>query len=123
MVGLLILLNICHWLADYTWLSTSWMLNAKRLGKPILPILAHAGVHSLLMLFACWAYTGNFKLGLLAFAIQLPTHFAIDVWKGRMNEWFPVLQSPANKLHWVIFGFDQLLHQIIIIYIANIITN
>jgi len=25
------------------------------------------------------------------------------------------LQSPANKWHWVVFGFDQLLHAIVII--------
>ena len=29
---ILIGLFICHFLADYTHLSTAWMLNAKRLG-------------------------------------------------------------------------------------------
>jgi len=32
-----------------------------------------------------------------------------------MNGWFPALQSPANKWHWVVFGFDQLLHALVII--------
>lgn len=123
MVTLLLLLNICHWLADYTWLSTSWMLNAKRYGKPLVPILAHAAVHSVLMAICVGFYTNNFKLSLLAFSIQLVSHFVIDVWKGKMNVWFPIVQSPANKLHWVLFGLDQLLHQIVIIYICKIITD
>jgi len=45
----------------------------------------------------------------------LITHFLIDVWKGRMNGWFTTLQSPANKWHWTVFGFDQLLHALVII--------
>lgn len=51
--------------------------------------------------------------------IQLVTHFLIDLWKGRMNKWFPSLQSPTNKWHWVIFGFDQLLHSLIIIFMTT----
>ncbi len=54
-------------------------------------------------------------LALVRIAIQLPTHFVIDVWKGRMNGWFENLQNPANKYHWWIFGIDQWLHQSIII--------
>jgi len=49
------------------------------------------------------------------FGFQLITHFLIDVWKGRMNGWFPTLQSPANKWHWIVFGFDQFLHALVII--------
>ena len=112
---ILIGLFICHFLADYTHLSTAWMLNAKRLGKPIYPIFFHALVHSVLILLvlAYFNVYGN-KLMLL-FLFQLITHFLIDVWKGRMNGWFPALQSPANKWHWIVFGFDQLLHSLVII--------
>lgn len=48
-VQVLIALNFCHFLGDYTHLSTNWMLTAKRLGKPLFPILVHAFVHSILM--------------------------------------------------------------------------
>lgn len=117
MITTLIALNVCHWAADYTHLSTAWMLNAKRLGKPLIPILAHAGVHTLLFFLTVLALHGSEK-ALIAAAIQLPTHFLIDVWKGRMNGWFPEIQSPANKFHWWTFGADQLLHQLVIIVIA-----
>ncbi|MEO6902401.1 MAG: hypothetical protein ABI315_04515 [Bacteroidia bacterium] len=46
---LLISLFFCHFLADFTHLSTNWMLSAKRLGKPLFPILSHAAVHAALM--------------------------------------------------------------------------
>lgn len=122
---LLLVLFFCHLLADYTHLSTAWMLNAKRLGKPLLPILAHAGVHSLLMGIALTILGyGN----LLQFDIvdklmifQLLTHFAIDVWKGRMNGWFTALQSPANKWHWIVFGTDQYFHAVVIILMVHFI--
>jgi hypothetical protein len=113
---ILIALFICHFLADYTHLSTAWMLNAKRLGKPLYPIFTHAFIHASLMLVLLDLVFGfsGFKLAAL-FGFQLITHFLIDVWKGRMNGWFPTLQSPANKWHWIVFGFDQLLHALVII--------
>lgn len=122
MVLTLLLLNICHWAGDFSPLSTAWMLNAKRFGKPLLPILAHAGVHTLLFFTAIFALRG-FDMALLAAAIQLPTHFAIDVFKGKMNVWFPELQSFENKFHWWVFGADQLLHQSVIIGTANLVCR
>jgi hypothetical protein len=117
---ILIGLLICHWLADYTHLSTSWMLNAKRLGTPIHPIFVHATVHATLMFLVLnlfFGITGNLLIGLFLF--QLITHFSIDLWKGKMNMWFPSLQSPANKGHWIVFGFDQLLHAIVIVVMSS----
>lgn len=123
---LLLILFFCHFLADYTHLSTNWMLNAKRLGKPLLPIFCHALIHALLMALALEIYFTyklpgydalDFKYTIVdeLFAFQLITHFLIDLWKGKMNTWFPSLQNPANKWHWVIFGADQYLHAIVII--------
>lgn len=118
---ILIGLFFCHFLADYTHLSTSWMLNAKRLGKPLFPIFIHALVHTLLMgLFLLCMGSSNIVTLML---IQLFTHFSIDVWKGRMNGWFPTLQSPTNKWHWVIFGFDQFLHSFVIILMYSLIIK
>lgn len=115
--NILIGLFICHFLADYTHLSTSWMLSAKRLGKPLTPILTHAMVHTLLMgiFLGCFGVSNT----VLLMGFQLVTHFIIDVWKGRMNGWFPEIQNPANKWHWIVFGFDQLFHAIVIILMSN----
>jgi branched-subunit amino acid ABC-type transport system permease component len=131
---LLIALSICHFLADYTHLSTAWMLDAKRLGTPLFPIFIHALIHASLMGIVLEIYSYNtipnynpfercFSTVDVLFLFQLFTHFAIDVWKGKMNGWFPSLQSPANKWHWIVFGYDQLMHAIVIILMVQYITN
>jgi hypothetical protein len=120
METILIGLFFCHWLADYTHLSTAWMLNAKRLGKPLHPILFHAWVHATLMFVMLIPFIGLSGNIWWLFLFQLTSHFAIDVWKGRMNGWFPALQSPANKWHWVIFGADQFFHAVVIVIMASL---
>lgn len=112
---ILIGLFICHFLADYTHLSTAWMLNAKRLGKPLFPIFIHAAMNTMLMSLVLGWFIGFTNDWAYLVIFQWVTHFLIDVWKGRMNGWFPSLQSPANKWHWIVFGFDQLLHALVII--------
>lgn len=120
---ILIGLFICHFLADYTHLSTDWMLNAKRLGKSLFPVLAHASTHALLMGLFLLFFTDLTQFDIIELtAFQLITHFLIDVWKGRMNGWFPSIQYPTNKWHWVVFGFDQLLHALVIILMSLYIT-
>ena len=111
---LLIGLFFCHFLADFTWLSTTWMLNAKTVGKPLLPIFAHSAVHATLMGLLLAFSNLTFALWFNLVMFQLLTHFLIDLWKGRMNVWFTILQSPASKWHWILFGFDQFLHAAVI---------
>lgn len=98
------------------------MLKAKRLGTPLFPILVHAGVHALFFFIAVLALHG-IELALLAAAIQLPTHFALDTIKGKMNIWFPVLQSNENRFHWWVLGADQMLHQFVIIGTAALVCR
>lgn len=117
MIALLVSLLITHWLADYTHLSTKWMLDAKTRGRPLLPIFAHAAVHAALVLAVLLAFIDPGKALLLAL-FQLTSHFLIDVGKGRMGVWFPSLKNPANRGHWYLFGLDQLLHQLVIVVIA-----
>ena len=112
---ILIGLFICHFLADYTHLSNAWMLSAKRLGKPLFPIFIHAAMHAMLMSLVLGWFIGFTNDWAYLVIFQWATHFLIDVWKGKMNGWFPTLQSPANKCHWIVFGFDQLLHTLVII--------
>lgn len=117
MEALLVLLLITHWLADYTHLSTKWMLNAKAAGRPLLPILAHAGVHALLVLMVLAAFVDLPRALGLAF-FQLVSHFLIDLGKGRISVSFPALKNPCNQWHWCLFGLDQLLHQIVLVLIS-----
>ncbi len=113
-VALLITLMFGHYIGDYTHLSTKWMLDAKRVGKPIEPILAHAMMHCLLVWFILSLF-GSSNPGLVL--VELITHFIIDVLKGKCNVWFPAVSNPANKSHWYIFGFDQFLHHVVLVVI------
>ncbi len=117
MIKLLLLLNLVHWAADFTQLSSARMLNAKRFGKPLFPILMHACVHASLV-FVVILIFNDVRMALILAAFQLVTHFIIDTLKGKMNTWFTPLQNLSNTFHWWIFGADQYLHQVVIILTA-----
>lgn len=125
-IGLLIMLFFAHWLGDYTHLSTSRMLAAKRIGHPLAPIFHHAMVHAVLMFIApiiCLGLGKSEGIASMFFIIELTSHFGIDMLKGKMNVWFPLVSNPANKIHWYIFGLDQLLHQLVLILIWYLATT
>ncbi|OZI06606.1 hypothetical protein BWI93_19190 [Siphonobacter sp. BAB-5385] len=122
MVIALILFNLVHFAADFTHLSTPWMLSAKRFGKPVLPIAAHALLHTTLFLLVGLCIAEAWAAIVVAL-IQFITHGSIDVLKGRINARYASLQSPANPYHWYVFGFDQLLHQLVIIYSAYLLNK
>lgn len=111
---ILVLLNICHWAADFTHLSTDWMLNAKRYGKPLYPIFMHALVHAVLF-FGVVFFLDTLDHAVFAGLFQLSTHFFIDLAKGKITFAFRELENPSNKYHWWLFGFDQLLHHLVIL--------
>lgn len=115
---ILCLLQVTHWIADYTHLSTKWMLDAKRLGKPLAPIFIHASIHMILVQIVLICFISDWFLIIELMALQLFSHWGIDVLKGRLNGWYPTLQSPANKFHWYMFGADQMLHQFVLIIIT-----
>lgn len=117
----LIALNVCHWAADFTHLSTDWMLNAKRYGKPLYPIFIHALVHALLFFTAVWILYDLDK-AIFAGGFQLITHFMIDLIKGRLSFWFRRLEDPSNKYHWWVFGADQFMHHLVIVLTVYFIS-
>ncbi|MDB5256191.1 MAG: hypothetical protein JWM14_886 [Chitinophagaceae bacterium] len=117
MIILLALLFVCHFLADFSPLSTDWMLRAKSKGSPLFPIFVHAGVHAFLM-FAVLIFFTPILLAIKLAVFQWFTHFTIDLCKGKMNVWFPAVASPTDKRYWMLFGFDQFMHQIVILIMA-----
>ena len=118
---LLALLFVCHYLADYTPLSRPCMLVAKRLGRPVMPIVLHAAVHAWLMLLVLAVFDGFGWIAIhhdtiaLLFLFQLVSHSLIDLLKGRLNGWFPSLADPRSPAHWCVFGADQLAHALVIL--------
>lgn len=127
MITLLSALFFCHFLADFTPLSTTWMLQAKRVGLPLLPIMAHGFVHAwlqflMVIIVLTWQNPGDFasshyiQLAGIVGIIQFIVHTYADVAKGRLQALNPlVLNNPANVWHWALFGADQLVHALTII--------
>lgn len=127
-IHVLVGLFFCHFLCDFTHLSNTWMLKAKKFGSPLFPIFIHALVHGTTMglfLILYSNYVREIQDKYLWFAVvglQVIAHFFIDVLKGKINKQFPGVQNPISKQHWIVFGFDQYLHALVIILMTYIIT-
>lgn len=96
------------------------MLSAKRFGTPVTPIIVHAGVQALLM-FSVVSIGYGVHAGALVGVLQFLTHALIDTTKGRINATFPAVQSPANPAHWYVFGIDQTLHVLVILFSVHLV--
>ena len=116
MFALLIALLFCHYLADFC-LTMPVMIRAKADGKPLWPIALHALVHAVLI-GVCLLVFGV-RWGLLAqlMLLEFASHFIIDTLKARLTAHFPILADARRKPYWMLYGFDQLLHQLVVIVI------
>lgn len=111
---LLISLFICHFLADYC-LTTPQMIKAKASGKKLQHIFFHSCVHAILMSLVFFAFSISWKTVLLLFSFELCSHFVIDYIKGFAGRLFPTLADNQQKPFWILYGFDQLLHLLVIV--------
>lgn len=114
MTLLLITLLVCHYLADYC-LTFPVMIRAKADGRNLWPILLHAAIHAFLMGVCLLFWFVSWELLLLLVGVELISHFVIDTAKGRMMAHLPIFADIRRKPYWVLYGFDQLLHLMVII--------
>ena len=114
---LLISLLVCHFLADYC-LTTPQMIEAKATGKHLPHIVLHAAVHAVLIGVVLLVFEVTFAIIAWLFALELVTHFVIDYGKGFLGRRFPSLSDNTKKAFWVLYGFDQLLHLLVIVMIV-----
>jgi hypothetical protein len=118
-LALTLLLMCCHWLADFTLLSTPYMLRAKAKGSPIGPIALHGAVHALLMGIVLFFFT-DIKMALNLALAQWFIHTAIDTIKGRLSAAFPLLNDHTRSPYWSLLGADQWIHQATILAMVYI---
>jgi len=113
---LLATLLVCHYLADFC-LTSPAMIKAKADGHNPWPILLHASIHAGLigLCLMCWSIT--WKLLLILVLVELISHFLIDMTKGRLTAHYAVLADMQKKPYWMLYGFDQLLHVLVIVMI------
>ena len=115
-VLLLIVLLACHYMADFCFTSPS-MIRAKADGRNPWPILLHAGVHAGLMGLCLLVWGVSWKLLLILALVEFVSHFLIDTTKGRLTAHFCILGDMQKKPYWMLYGFDQLLHLLVIMMI------
>ncbi|MBR4367141.1 MAG: DUF3307 domain-containing protein, partial [Bacteroidaceae bacterium] len=48
---------------------------------------------------------------------ELFSHFIIDTLKAKFSVKYPRLADPHQKSYWILYGLDQLLHQLVVIAI------
>ena len=120
-VLLLIALLICHYLADFC-LTMPMMIRAKADGKNVWPILLHAAVHALLMGVCIFLFGVDLETLVLLMGLELTSHFAIDTFKARITSAIPQLAYARRKPYWIVYGLDQLLHQLIVVAIWFLAT-
>lgn len=114
MVLLLISLLVCHYLADFC-LTSPAMIRAKADGRNPWPILLHAGIHAGLVSICLLFWQTPWKTLLLLVLLELVSHFLIDTAKGRLTARFPALADMQQKPYWMLYGFDQLLHLMVLV--------
>lgn len=115
-IWLLTTLLLCHYLADFCLTSPS-MIRAKANGRNVWPILYHASVHALLMGLCLLIWGVTWKLLVLLALGELISHFLIDTGKGRLTASIPLLADQHKKPYWMLYGFDQFLHLLVIVAI------
>lgn len=119
MLVMLVFMLICHYLADFV-LTTDKMIEAKSDGRQLGPIMMHASVHAVLMSCVVLLMLNGWECALAVFAIEAVTHFLIDTAKGRLTAHYPLLSDMHGKPYWMLFGFDQLLHLMVIVVICSV---
>lgn len=114
LLWLLIFYQIKHYLADFVFQNV-WMLQKSRPGWDFIwPLTIHSGIHALFTLaLALYLYPQAWWLGVLDFVL----HFLMDRIKAGpryMGRW----SDMRSKAFWVCFGFDQMVHQLVHLYIC-----
>ena len=116
MTLLLVSLLVCHYLADYC-LTTASMIRAKADGRRLWPIMFHASIHAELVGLCMLPWGVSWRPLSLLVLLELVSHFLIDTAKGRLTARYPILADMQRKPYWMLYGFDQLLHLLVMVLI------
>lgn len=111
---LLIALLVCHYLADFC-LTLPIMIRAKANGKQLWPIVLHSMVHAVLMGLCLLLFGVSVLTTLYLMVAEAMSHFIIDLSKARLSNHVPRLADATGKPYWMLYGLDQLLHQLVVV--------
>jgi hypothetical protein len=120
---LLMYLQLAHYMGDFTpLLVKNIMLDAKRYGTPILPILCHGVMNGVTYGLGVLLIYWNIKFWILTILIETITHTILDTMKGWITFLNYKFEDKSNNCYWILFGADQLGHQLVIIWILALVS-
>lgn len=103
----LALFQLKHFACDFA-LQTPRQIEAKgKYGQ--LPGLEHAGLHAIASLPALLVLTQSAQVITIAIVGEFLVHYHVDWGKARIDKWWSF--SNQTRAYWIVFGFDQLVHQ------------
>jgi hypothetical protein len=106
--GLLIGLEIKHYIADYL-MQPGWILSGK--GDLRLPGgYAHAGIHAVFSFVVLLVFGTPLWLAAVLLAAEFVVHYALDYAKIHYSMGVHVDKNPSR--FWALHGADQLAHQV-----------
>ena len=117
---LLLVFQVKHFVADYL-LQNNYMLGKFKTGIDwVLPLAAHAGVHTLCTLCILVALNQPVLL-IWILPIDFCSHFIIDRVKASpylLGRW-----KPNQSTFWTVLGMDQMLHHVVHYFIIYMIVR
>ena len=91
------------------------MIRAKANGKQLWPIVLHSMVHAVLMGLCLLLFGVSVLTALYLMVAEAMSHFIIDLSKARLSTHVPRLADATGKPYWMLYGLDQLLHQLVVV--------
>ena len=117
-------LLVAHGLGDFTPLVTARIRQAKAEAGPMRLIALHAGIHAGLVGLVVLLFSRPAApVVALAVGIELTTHFVIDAGRARLGVAMPRFADMRTNPFWWVLGFDQLLHGLVLIWIAFLVLG
>ena len=114
----LALFQLKHFVCDFA-LQTPRQIKAKgNYGR--LPGLEHAGLHALASLPALLVLTQSAAVIAAVIVGEFVVHYHVDFSKARIDKWWNF--SSQSTAYWIVFGFDQLMHQATYLAIVFLLT-
>lgn len=117
--AILVILQIKHFVCDYTLQNSYQLLNKGTYMHP--GGVLHAGLHALFTMAAFLVVLPTLTLGLGIVVGEFLVHYHIDWTKEQVIRYAG--WTPAQTQFWWAIGFDQLLHQLTYIAIAALLVG
>ena len=116
---LLAILLTKHYVFDFVLQTPYMFLNKGKYGHP--GGILHAGLHALGSIAAILVLPPTFLIAAAIVVGEFVIHYHIDWTKEQIERRFQL--SPTGARHFILLGFDQLLHQITYLGIVAILIS